>query len=109
MAMQAMRIASLRAQIAAVRDVVAGDSQVLDMVRRAQAAGTGHLLVQRAVRWAGHRSFDGVVDDAGWAACAWKVRDDRASATASARLTAPPVVSHRNRVVTSISFRHGTA
>jgi hypothetical protein len=28
--------------------------------RRAQAAGTGHLLVQRAVRWAGHCSFDGV-------------------------------------------------
>jgi NodT family efflux transporter outer membrane factor (OMF) lipoprotein len=39
MAMQAMRIASLRAQIAAVREVVTGDSQVLDMVRKAQAAG----------------------------------------------------------------------
>lgn len=39
MAMQAMRIASLRAQIAAVREVVAGDAQVLDMVRKAQAAG----------------------------------------------------------------------
>ena len=29
--------------------------------RRVQAAGTGHLLVQRAVRWAGHCSFDGTV------------------------------------------------
>ena len=29
--------------------------------RRAQAAGTGHLLVQRAVRWPGHCSFDGAV------------------------------------------------
>ncbi|HEY0436508.1 MAG TPA: efflux transporter outer membrane subunit, partial [Phenylobacterium sp.] len=38
-ALQAMRIASLRAQIAAVREVVAGDEQVLEMVRRAQAAG----------------------------------------------------------------------
>ncbi len=32
-----------------------------DYRRRALAAGTGHLLVQRAVRWAGHCSFDGVV------------------------------------------------
>src|SRR5215471_5661328 len=29
--------------------------------RRAQAAGTGDLLVQRAVRWPGHCSFDGAV------------------------------------------------
>jgi hypothetical protein len=29
--------------------------------RRTLAAGTGHLLVQRAVRWAGHGAFDGVV------------------------------------------------
>jgi len=29
--------------------------------RRVQAAGTGNLLVQRAVRWAGHCSFDGTV------------------------------------------------
>jgi len=28
---------------------------------RAQAAGAGHLLVQRAVRWPGHCSFDGAV------------------------------------------------
>ena len=32
-----------------------------DYRRRALAAGTAHLLVQRAVRWAGHCSFDGVV------------------------------------------------
>jgi hypothetical protein len=32
-----------------------------DYRRRAQVASTGHLLVQRAVRWAGHCSFDGVV------------------------------------------------
>jgi len=29
--------------------------------RRTVAAGTSHLLVQRAVRWAGHCSFDGTV------------------------------------------------
>lgn len=39
MARQAMKIAGLRAQIAAVREVVTGDAQVLDMVRKAQAAG----------------------------------------------------------------------
>jgi NodT family efflux transporter outer membrane factor (OMF) lipoprotein len=38
-ALQAMRIASLRAQIAAVEEVVAEDQQVLDMVRRAERAG----------------------------------------------------------------------
>jgi NodT family efflux transporter outer membrane factor (OMF) lipoprotein len=38
-AMQAMRIASLRAQIAAVQSVIEGDRQVLDMVRKAQEAG----------------------------------------------------------------------
>ncbi|MDB5446526.1 MAG: efflux system, outer rane lipoprotein NodT family [Phenylobacterium sp.] len=38
-ALQAMRIASLRAQIAAVQTVVAGDQQVLDLVRRAERAG----------------------------------------------------------------------
>ncbi|CAN7235998.1 efflux transporter outer membrane subunit [Phenylobacterium sp. LjRoot219] len=38
-ALQAMRIASLRAQIAAVEDVIADDRQVLDMVRRAERAG----------------------------------------------------------------------
>ena len=34
-----------------------------DYRRRALAAGTGCLLVQRAVRWAGHCSFDGAVRD----------------------------------------------
>ena len=34
-----------------------------DYRRRTLAAGTGHLLVQRAVRWAGHCSFDGAVRD----------------------------------------------
>jgi len=38
-ALQAMRIASLRAEIAAVESVVADDQQVLDMVRRAEQAG----------------------------------------------------------------------
>jgi NodT family efflux transporter outer membrane factor (OMF) lipoprotein len=38
-AMQAMRIASLRAEIAAVRDIVADDRRVIDMVRNAEAAG----------------------------------------------------------------------
>jgi NodT family efflux transporter outer membrane factor (OMF) lipoprotein len=38
-AIQAMRIAGLRAQIAAVEEVVAEDQQVLDMVRRAERAG----------------------------------------------------------------------
>jgi len=32
-----------------------------DYRRRTVAAGTSHLLVQRAVRWAGHCSFDGTV------------------------------------------------
>ncbi|HEY3950878.1 efflux transporter outer membrane subunit [Phenylobacterium sp.] len=39
MAMQAMRIASLRAQIASVREIVADDRRVIDMVRKAEAAG----------------------------------------------------------------------
>ena len=38
-ALQAMRIASVRAQIAAVDAVVADDREVLDMVRRAEQAG----------------------------------------------------------------------
>lgn len=38
-ALQAMRIASLRAQIAAVEAIVADDRQVLDLVRRAERAG----------------------------------------------------------------------
>jgi NodT family efflux transporter outer membrane factor (OMF) lipoprotein len=38
-ALQAMRIASLRAQIAAVEAVVAEDQQVIELVRRAQRAG----------------------------------------------------------------------
>ena len=38
-ALQAMQIASLRAQIAAVQAVVADDERVLDMIRRAQQAG----------------------------------------------------------------------
>jgi NodT family efflux transporter outer membrane factor (OMF) lipoprotein len=38
-ALRAMQIASLRAQIAAVEEVVAGDQQLLDMVRRAEQAG----------------------------------------------------------------------
>lgn len=38
-AMQAMRIASLRAQIAAVQSIIEEDREVLDMVRRAQEAG----------------------------------------------------------------------
>jgi len=32
-----------------------------DYRRRTLAAGTSHLLVQRAVRWAGHCAFDGTV------------------------------------------------
>jgi NodT family efflux transporter outer membrane factor (OMF) lipoprotein len=39
MALQAMRVASLRGQIAAVKEIVASDRQVLDMVRRAEAVG----------------------------------------------------------------------
>lgn len=38
-ALQAMRIASLRAQIAAVEAVIADDRQVLEMVRKAERAG----------------------------------------------------------------------
>ncbi|MFL5298578.1 MAG: efflux transporter outer membrane subunit [Phenylobacterium sp.] len=38
-ALQAMRIAGLRAEIAAVQEIIAGDQRVIDMVRRAQAAG----------------------------------------------------------------------
>ncbi|RAK58073.1 efflux transporter outer membrane subunit [Phenylobacterium deserti] len=38
-ALQAMRIAGLRAQIAAVEQIVADDQRVIDMVRRAQRAG----------------------------------------------------------------------
>ncbi|MFI4950025.1 MAG: efflux transporter outer membrane subunit [Caulobacterales bacterium] len=38
-AMQAMKIASLRAQIAEVQKIVASDRQVVDMVRKAEAAG----------------------------------------------------------------------
>jgi NodT family efflux transporter outer membrane factor (OMF) lipoprotein len=38
-ALQAMRIASLRAQIAAVESVIADDQSVIDMVRRAEGAG----------------------------------------------------------------------
>ncbi|MBS0331799.1 MAG: TolC family protein, partial [Proteobacteria bacterium] len=38
-AMQAMRIASLRAQIASAQEVVASDRKVIDIVRRAEAAG----------------------------------------------------------------------
>lgn len=34
-----------------------------DYRRRTLAAGTSHLLVQRAVRWAGHCSFDGAVPE----------------------------------------------
>jgi NodT family efflux transporter outer membrane factor (OMF) lipoprotein len=39
MAMQAMRIASLRGQMAAVQEIVADDQRVIDMVRKAEAAG----------------------------------------------------------------------
>lgn len=35
-----------------------------DYRRRTIAAGTSHLLVQRAVRWAGHCAFDGTVREA---------------------------------------------
>jgi NodT family efflux transporter outer membrane factor (OMF) lipoprotein len=38
-ALQAMRVAGLRAQIAAVQAVIEGDRQTVDMVRRAQQAG----------------------------------------------------------------------
>ena len=38
-AMQAMRIASLRGEIAAVREIIADDRGVIDMVRKAEAAG----------------------------------------------------------------------
>jgi NodT family efflux transporter outer membrane factor (OMF) lipoprotein len=39
MALQAMQIAGLRAQIAAVNEIIAGDQRVIDMVRKAQAVG----------------------------------------------------------------------
>jgi NodT family efflux transporter outer membrane factor (OMF) lipoprotein len=39
LAMQAMKIASLRAQIAATREIVADDRRVIDMVQKAEAAG----------------------------------------------------------------------
>jgi len=39
MAIQAMRIASLRGQIAAAREIVADDRRIIDMVQRAEAAG----------------------------------------------------------------------
>lgn len=39
MAMQAMKIASLRAQIAAVQAIVADDRRIIDIVQKAQAAG----------------------------------------------------------------------
>jgi NodT family efflux transporter outer membrane factor (OMF) lipoprotein len=39
MAMQAMKIASLRGQIAATREIIADDRRVVDMIRRAEAAG----------------------------------------------------------------------
>jgi NodT family efflux transporter outer membrane factor (OMF) lipoprotein len=39
MAMQAMKVASLRGQIAASREIVADDRRVIDMVRQAEAAG----------------------------------------------------------------------
>ncbi|WP_372784964.1 efflux transporter outer membrane subunit [Phenylobacterium sp.] len=39
MAMQAMKIAGLRAQMAEVHDIVADDRRVIDMVRKAEAAG----------------------------------------------------------------------
>jgi NodT family efflux transporter outer membrane factor (OMF) lipoprotein len=38
-AMQAMRIASLRGQIAATKDIIASDRRVIDMIRKAEAAG----------------------------------------------------------------------
>jgi len=39
MAMQAMRIAGLRAQIASVRNIVAADRQLIDMAQKAEAVG----------------------------------------------------------------------
>jgi NodT family efflux transporter outer membrane factor (OMF) lipoprotein len=39
MAMQAMRIASLRGQIASIKEVIADDRRVVDMIRQAEAAG----------------------------------------------------------------------
>src|SRR4029450_13790186 len=39
-ALQAMRIASLRGQIAAVQQIVASDRENIEMVRKAQAAGS---------------------------------------------------------------------
>jgi NodT family efflux transporter outer membrane factor (OMF) lipoprotein len=39
MAAQAMRIASLRGQMAAVQEIVADDRRIIDMVRKAEAAG----------------------------------------------------------------------
>ncbi|HEY2357359.1 MAG TPA: efflux transporter outer membrane subunit [Phenylobacterium sp.] len=39
MAIQAMKIASLRGQIAAVNEIIAADRHVIDMVQKAQAAG----------------------------------------------------------------------
>jgi pimeloyl-ACP methyl ester carboxylesterase len=38
-----------------------------DYRRRTQAAGTAHLLVQRAIRWAGHCGIDGVVRERAFA------------------------------------------
>ncbi|HXA37620.1 MAG TPA: efflux transporter outer membrane subunit [Phenylobacterium sp.] len=39
MAMQAMKIASLRGQMAATKEIIADDQRVIDMVRKAEAAG----------------------------------------------------------------------
>jgi NodT family efflux transporter outer membrane factor (OMF) lipoprotein len=39
LAMQAMKIASLRGQIAATKDIIADDRRVIDMIRQAEAAG----------------------------------------------------------------------
>jgi NodT family efflux transporter outer membrane factor (OMF) lipoprotein len=38
-ALQAMRVAGLKAEIVEVRDLIAGDQRVIDMVRKAQAVG----------------------------------------------------------------------
>ena len=50
MAIQAMRIAGLRAEMAEVREIIADDHRVIDMVRKAEAAGgTAHSALSSGV------------------------------------------------------------
>ena len=58
-----------------------------DYRRRAEAAGSGHLLVQRAMRWPAHCSFDGAMrqqafdDLVAWMERGWCRRATTCSAT----------------------------